>query len=128
MPGGGHCGRGRYSFFLVFQMLGIVVAGNPAAGVDKGGEPWGYLVGEALCLGIVGALPGEDGALEVGHHGQMASVGRCDARNAQRRTVGVGGIGAIVVLCHHIVAVNAFGQIELALTMGYPDAQFRAGK
>lgn len=47
---------------------------DPAAGVDEGVNPGGYFVAEAVG-GVESALPGEDGTLQMGHHGQMAAVG-----------------------------------------------------
>ena len=64
----------------------------------------------------------------MGHHSQVAAVLRGDAGNAAWRAVGVGGVGAIAVLCHHMVAVGSFGEMEFSFTMSHPDAEFAATK
>ena len=51
---------------------------HPLAGVDEGFYPRRHFVVMQAVGRIVGILPGEDGALQVGHDGQVASVGAGD--------------------------------------------------
>ena len=103
-------------------MLGYVVAG-----VDEGFDPGSDLVVAAV-EGIPTTLPGEDGSLKMGHHGQMATVGGADACHVVVAAVGVGGIAVVVVLRNDVVVAFGFGQMELAFAVGHPDAKLAAAK
>ena len=72
---------------------------------------------------IVGVLPREDGALQVGHDGQVASVGAGDTCHGVVGTVGVAGILVVGVLGHDVVVVFVVGQGELAFAVSHPNAQ-----
>ena len=99
---------------------------HPAAGVDESLHPRGDLVAVAAVGGIVGALPGEDGAFQVRHHSQVASVGRANARHVVVRSVGVGGIAAVVVFGHNVVRAFLLRQVELAFAVRHPNAELAA--
>ena len=73
--------------------------------VHKGFDPRGDFIVFAVA-GIISPLPREDGPFEVGHHGQVATVGRGNTGHGTGRTVGVGRIGIVAVLGHHIVSVS----------------------
>ena len=56
-------------------------------------EPRGGGEGFFEVLGEPSPLPGEHGALGVGHYGEVPAVGRAETGNARGRTVGVKGVG-----------------------------------
>ena len=47
---------------------------------------------QAQLRGVPGALPHEEAALGVGHHGQVAAVGGAQRGDAIGRAIGVGGV------------------------------------
>ena len=104
----------------------LLVLLDPITGVYKCLDPRCYLVAEATIGGIVGTLPGEDGTLKVGHHSQVTAVGATDTGNTLGRTVGVGGVGVVVVACYDVVAVGRVGKFKLALAVGNPYTQLAA--
>ena len=82
---------------------------NPLASIHKCFNPWSYLI-IATVSGIPGALPGEEGTLQVGHHAEMTTIGRADAGNIVGGTVRISGIAVIVVLGNDIVSALSLGQ------------------
>ena len=56
----------------------LQLALHPFAGIDKRLDPWSNLLLAAFTW-IPCLLPGEDGTLQVGHHGKVTAVGRADA-------------------------------------------------
>ena len=72
------------------------------------------------------ALPGEYGSFEVGHHGQMAAVGRSDTGYPVRRAVGICRISIVGVLGYDIVSFFGVRQLEFTFSVGNPYTEFRA--
>lgn len=92
-------------FVVVCGLWSIVfstVCLAPAAGIDEGFEPGGTLVGGT---GVVGILPGEEGTLQVGHHGEMATIGGADTCGGEIGTVGVAGISIVGVFENDVVVL-----------------------
>lgn len=98
---------------------------TPATGVGEGFEPRRTL---GLGAGIVGILPGEEGTLQVGHHGQMATVRGADAGGGEVGAVGAAGVLVVGVAEDDVVIGLGAGEGELALAVGHPDAEFAAGE
>ena len=96
----------------MFDLLIIGLFLNPLTCIHKGIYPRSSLI-VASCIRIICALPGEDRALEVGHHCEVATVVGADACYRRTRSVGVAGISAVVVACHDVVAVERHRQVEL---------------
>ena len=109
------------------RMMVILFSFNPFTCIDKSFYPGGDLVVTAVG-GIVGLLPGEDGTLKVGHHGEVATVGRADARHVVGGAIGIGRIAGVVVLSDDVVVSLRAGQAEVPLAVGHPDAKFAAAE
>ena len=91
--------------------------------IDKSLEPRCALVLTATAW-IPTILPWEDGALQVGHHGKMTTVGTAYTSHVVVGTVGVARIFGVVVFCHYIIVVLGLRQIETTFAMSYPYTQF----
>ena len=78
---------------------------HPLACVDECFYPWSNLVAVYTVLGIVAVLPREDGAFQVRHDSQMASVGAGYGRDGVVGTVRIAGILIVSIFCHHIVFI-----------------------
>ena len=78
---------------------------HPLACVDKCLYPWGNLVAVNAVLRIVAVLPREDGAFQVRHDGQVASVGAGYCRNGVVGAVRIARIFVVGIFCHYIVFV-----------------------
>ena len=62
----------------------------------------------------------------MGHHCQVAAIGRTDTSHAVVRTVRVARIAVVAVFQHHVVVVFRQRQRELAFAVSHPDAEFVA--
>ena len=107
--------------YLLFVLL------NPLACIHECLYPWGHLVVLMVCR-IVGLLPWEYGTLQMGHHGEVASVGRSQSGYVVAGAVRVCRIAGVVVFCHNVVLVLRLRQTEVSLAVGYPYSQFVAGQ
>ena len=65
----------------------------PFAGILEYLKPWGCLKVAFPVRWHIAPLPLKEGAFGVGHHGEVAPIGRAKTGNAVRRTVWVKGIG-----------------------------------
>ena len=124
---------------------------NPISRIDPTGEKWWHWAIGAAIVGacavatvvtaggfvaaagavaavgrIVGALPREDGAFQVRHHGQVTTIGRANARHVVVRPVGVGGIAAVFVFGHNVIGTFLLRQAELAFAVRHPNAELAA--
>ena len=112
-----------YNFSNFFKFL--FMSFNPLSRVDERLNPRRNIVLHAVSR-IPAVLPREDGTLQVGHHCEMAPVLRADAGYGVIGAVRVAGILRIVVFRHNVVLVFALRQVELALSVGNPDAKAAA--
>ena len=58
----------------------------------------------------------------------MTAVGRTDGSNGAARTVGVAGIGGVVVFCGDVIGRRRAGEHEATLAVSHPHAELHAGK
>ena len=100
---------------------------NPFAGIDKRLNPWSNLLLAAFTW-IPCLLPGEDRTLQVGHHGKVTTVCRADTCYIIVRAVRVTRIFSVVVFCDDIVLVFCLREVEPALAVCHPDAEFVAAQ
>ena len=100
---------------------------NPLAGIDKRLYPRCHFI-HTMFLGIPGTLPGEDGTLQMGHHGEMATVSRADTSHLIVGTIGVGRISCMVVLGYDMRVALSLRKSELSFSVSNPYTELAAGE
>ena len=100
---------------------------HPLPCIHEGFYPRSDLVGLAVGR-IVGLLPREDGTFQVWHHGEMATISRCDACHVVVGTVGVARIARVVVFCYDMVVLLCLWKTEVAFSVCHPETEFAAAE
>lgn len=71
------CQSALATFLQRRKFSSFLIGFHPLACIDKCFYPRSDLVAVHAVGGVATVLPGEDGTFQVGHHGQMTSVGTC---------------------------------------------------
>ena len=73
-------------------------------------------------------LPREDGTFQVWHHGQVATVSRCDTSHIVGGTVRVAWIARVVIFRHDVIVLLSLGQTEVAFSVSHPQTELAAAQ
>ena len=117
------CQPALVTFLLRRKFCLFFIGFHPLACIDKRFYPRSDLVAVYAVCGVATILPGEDSTFQVGHHGQMTSVGTCQSGYGLIRTVGVGRLFVVLVFQHNVVFVLMVRQREFAFAVGHPDTR-----